>query len=154
MGIGVHRKYVIRNGGNPVFYINAMDSANIQNLMEKSEELKWFVKPMNDFDTETKFTWDEYGHFNYDDLEWRIIPQMEKNLKETENIKTSPALAKYMVKEKEGELYLELTKSEPCLECIVFPNEEIKAYCMDTIFTFFGKTNFPLVTTENRLKHI
>ena len=35
----MHRKFVVRNGGNPVFYVNAMDSANIARIMKEKEEL-------------------------------------------------------------------------------------------------------------------
>jgi len=154
LGIGLHRKFVVRNGGNPVFYVNAMDSANIARIMKEKEELKWFVKTMNDPVQDAQQMWDEHGFSHYDDLEWRILPDINLRLK-SESKDSAPALREYAVyKNSNGKYYLKLTSEGPCLECIIFPDGKTKDSCLQTLFNFFRNGNFPIVTTLNRLKHL
>ena len=154
LGIGLHRKFVVRNGGNPVFYVNAMDSANIAQMMNENVELRCFVKTMNDPERDKKQTWDEHGFSHYDDLEWRILPDFYPTLKNKYK-NSAPALSEYAVhQDSNGKYYLKLINEKPCLECIIFPDEKSKDACMQTLFEFFRQGTLPILTTLNRLKHL
>lgn len=75
LGIGLSRKFVMKNFGNPVFYVDRKDRLKLeasvrdlsQNTAQKSkvEKLLAQMKPMDTNDGD-----DYFG--NYDDLEWRI----------------------------------------------------------------------------------
>ncbi len=152
LGIGLHRKFVIRNGGNPVFYVNPMDSADIINLLDNADFLRCFVKPMNE--DKVIEDWDEYDLSHYDDLEWRIIPDRNESLRSKFKTKYD-SLGKYSIQKKEdGYYYLSLADAEEYIECIIFPDEKIQNACMDTILSFFKGKRIPIITTWNRLKHL
>ena len=126
LGIGLHRKIVIKNGGNPVFYINPYDTANINGLIDENSKIRNYLKKMNQNMPKSN---EEYDLNNYDDLEWRII-------------------------QKDNQEYLKLSPYENCIECIIFPNEDIKKQCMAILKKYFCDQYFPIVTTLNRTKHL
>ncbi len=126
MGIGLHRKYVMSHGGNPVFYINPFDTAELRKELPSGSRIRHFMKDMNEKPPRDS---EVYDLRHYDDLEWRIVfPE------------GSPK-------------YLRLTRERSCVECIILPNDDCKASCMEFLKEYFYEDHFPVVSTLNRIKH-
>lgn len=163
LGIGLHRKYVVKNYGNPVFYVENNEHSNLvtdayyikekANDTEISVRIEKLISFMKMMGTNTK----DHYYKNYDDMEWRIALDNDTKRKIDKRVGMHPP---DVIRREDGKYYLILNmQCKNCVECIVFPHEDVMNGCIDELmgdqfFDGFKHNNMPIFTTINRIRHL
>jgi hypothetical protein len=163
LGIGLHRKYVVKNHGNPVFYVENNELSNLvsnayyikdnTNDAEISARIDKIISYMKMMGINRK----DHYYKNYDDMEWRIA--LDNETKKRIDNKIDGRLPN-VKRRKDSKYYLTLElQCETCVECIVFPHEKVLNDCIeelagDQFFDDFKHSNMPILTTINRIRHL
>ncbi len=158
LGIAFHREFIIKRGGNPVFYLENRDNSNIiRNFVKLYDDIKskkegaqrkglltsmqavlGYLKLMSKPEDIEHFE-----HFeHYEDLEWRVVDQ-ERLRKE-----------KYTVEMPDtGELYLIYGPED--VKFIIFPRHQTKERSLDFLAEYFSnfKSQMPGFITVNETTH-
>lgn len=149
LGIGVHRDFVVKRGGNPVLYVQNSESDIITENLAKT----FCFLEDNAKDTEAFLQFKlvlgflkNMSHQNnsefelYEEMEWRIVH-------------VSRLMGQYFAEEDDDQFLYRVTLVPQDVKIIVFPDYETKQMTIqdDKIRDFF-KNGFPMMTTVEDCK--
>jgi hypothetical protein len=148
LGIGVHRSFIIKREGNPVFYVQSGATGHIvesfAHVLEKTKVLVGnneamrdkllipleiicgYLKNMSEKDSpELKY---------YNEMEWRVV-----------HVKRLEDQGYIVCQDREHHIY-RLKVSKRDIRIIVFPNDETRRMALSFLKNHFG-SHWPIVTT-------